>query len=74
VVTDLLMPEKGGLETILELRREFPKLKVIAISGGFSRSTDADQALATTLGVDRTLAKPFAFEDLVARVKELLLE
>jgi DNA-binding response OmpR family regulator len=72
VVADLLMPEKGGLETILELRREFPKLKVIAISGGFRKCTDTDLSLARTLDVDRTLAKPFAPEELLTRIQEVL--
>ncbi|MBU6398959.1 MAG: response regulator [Verrucomicrobia bacterium] len=72
LVIDVLMPEKGGLETMMELRGEFPRLKVIAISGGFRKSTDADLSLARTLEVDRTLAKPFAPEDLIARIKEVL--
>lgn len=33
VITDLVMPEQEGLETILQLRRDFPRLKVIAVSG-----------------------------------------
>ena len=37
VVTDIFMPERDGLETIAELRRDFPRIKVIAISGGGSR-------------------------------------
>jgi len=34
IITDIVMPEKEGLETIMELRRDFPDIKVIAISGG----------------------------------------
>ncbi|MHB8521284.1 MAG: response regulator [Limisphaerales bacterium] len=72
VITDVLMPNKVGLETILELKRDFPNARVIAISGGFNRRTDNDTALAKTLGVDRTLAKPFSTETLLQVVRDVL--
>jgi two-component system, chemotaxis family, chemotaxis protein CheY len=74
VITDILMPHKVGLETILELKRDFPKAKIIAISGGFNQRTDQDSALAGTLGVHRTLAKPFSPQRLVELVQTLLAE
>lgn len=60
VITDILMPEKEGIETIFELRRNYPGTKVIAISGGgrFEPQTYLD--LAGKIGADRTLSKPFS--------------
>jgi DNA-binding response OmpR family regulator len=79
VITDIFMPEKEGLETILELKREFLTVKIIAISGGGLRgrhagSSGADFALesAKVFGADRTLHKPIKIEQLLAAVDELL--
>jgi len=72
VVLDILMPEKGGLETIVELKRDFPNVKVIGISGGFQKKTDENQTLADLLGIQRTLSKPFAPEELLKTIREVL--
>lgn len=79
VITDIFMPEKEGLETILELKREFLTVKIIAISGGGSRgrhtgSSWADLALdsAKCFGADRILHKPIKIDQLLATVAELL--
>ena len=57
VVTDLVMPEKEGIETIMELRRQFPEIGIIAMSGAGHASTYLE--LASKLGAQATLAKPF---------------
>jgi DNA-binding response OmpR family regulator len=72
VIVDILMPEKGGLETIVELKREFPNVKVIGISGGFQKKTDESKTLAELLGIERTLSKPFAPEELLKNIREIL--
>ena len=72
IIVDILMPEKGGLETIVEMKREFPNVKIIGISGGFQKKTDATHTLADLLGVERTLSKPFASEELLKAVDEIL--
>jgi DNA-binding response OmpR family regulator len=72
VIVDILMPDKGGLEIILELKRDFPNAKLIGISGGFQKKTDQNQSLAELLGVQRTLSKPFAPEELLKNVREVL--
>jgi CheY-like chemotaxis protein len=59
VVTDIIMPEKDGVETTLHLKRIYPDLKVIVISGG-GRSNNMELLdAAKVLGADAVLAKPF---------------
>jgi len=72
VITDIIMPEKEGLETIAELRREFPELPVIAVSGGGVVDPGSYLTIAQRLGADRALAKPFGFQELLSTVRELL--
>ena len=72
IITDILMPGKEGLETIIELRHEFPELPVIAVSGGGIVDPASYLALAQKLGADRALAKPFGFDELLSTVRELL--
>jgi DNA-binding NtrC family response regulator len=73
VITDILMPEKEGLEIIRELRQEFPLLKVIAISGGGRTGKLDFLDIATKLGAVRTFHKPFALRELLDAVKEILV-
>ncbi len=73
VITDLLMPETDGIETIMELRRLYPGTKIIAISGGGEYQTGAGfLRAAESLGADRTLTKPFRFQQLLPAVEALL--
>jgi len=69
VLTDLVMPNQEGIETIRLMRQQFPKLKIIAISGAFG-----GQFLSTAkmLGADATLRKPVRPEELRATVAQLL--
>jgi DNA-binding response OmpR family regulator len=71
VVVALNSP-KAALDDIVEsLRERYPSAALVAISGYFPANTQARGALATELGVDRTLPKPFRSEQLVAVVSEL---
>lgn len=72
VITDLIMPEKEGIDTIMELRREFSTVKIIAISGGYQYGQNNNLSMAGKLGAMRTLAKPFNIVDLLAVVREVL--
>jgi CheY-like chemotaxis protein len=72
VVTDIIMPEKDGIETIIELKNDFPEMTVIAVSGG-GRSLRLDfLKLAKQYGATKVLAKPFSEEDLLASMEDCL--
>lgn len=72
IITDLFMPEKEGLETITELKREFPTLRVIAMSGGGRKGNFDFLEMAGILGADRTFSKPFERQELLQAIQELL--
>ncbi|MBI5572494.1 MAG: response regulator [Desulfomonile tiedjei] len=73
VITDIIMPEKEGIETIMELQRESPDVQIIAISGGGQATPGATCLhLAKRLGAARTLAKPFSKQELLDAVTEVL--
>jgi CheY-like chemotaxis protein len=72
IITDIIMPEKEGIETIIELKRDFPDVKIIAISGGGQIAPEACLHLAEKLGVQRTFTKPVPRQDMIKAVKELL--
>lgn len=72
IVLDILMPEKEGLETILDLRREFPQVNIIAMSGGNERAKLNLLDLASRLGARYTLHKPFELQSFTAMVQQAL--
>lgn len=65
VITDLIMPEKEGVETITELRRRFPAIKIIAMSGGGMGGAADYLRMARALGAGQTLSKPFTRDALL---------
>lgn len=71
VVTDLIMPEKEGIETIIELKRDFPEVKVIAISGGGRIDPKDYLFLAEKLGAQLTLEKPFSRKEILDAIYQL---
>jgi len=75
IITDIVMPDSDGLETIIAARRAHPAGKIIAISGGNRGATvpGADYLLqARMLGADATLSKPFSTADLFRTVEQAL--
>lgn len=75
IITDLIMPQKDGMETIIELKRDFPNVKIIAISGG-SRAMDPRDYLhyTTQFGIVHTLTKPFDPKEMIAMIQSELQE
>ena len=72
VVTDIVMPNREGVETIQALRGMDPHVPIIAISGGGSVGPDLFLELAQHLGATRTLAKPMRNSELIEAVAECL--
>lgn len=71
VITDLLMPERDGFETLLDLRAETPSPKVLVITGGGDVLAETYLRMARRMGATQVLAKPFSIRDLLAAVKDL---
>ncbi|MBU0691040.1 response regulator [bacterium] len=71
VITDIIMPEKEGIETIRELRREFPDVRIIAISGGGRVGPSDYLNAARMMGAKRTFTKPFSRQEILDCVHEL---
>ncbi len=72
VITDLIMPDQEGIETIIALRKDYPDLKILAISGGGKSDPEDYLDLAQSLGADRTLAKPFARHEILRVASDLI--
>ena len=74
VITDIVMPEKEGLETIQELKRVASDVKIIAVSGGALKGPPKGYlALAKQFGAMETIEKPFSWRQLIETV-DLVLE
>lgn len=73
VVTDLVMPVQEGVETILTLRRERPRLPIIAMSGGVNNS-QLYLDIAAKIGAKRILPKPFTPKELIRLIEQVLIE
>ena len=72
VITDIVMPNKEGIETIQQLRRSMKGLPIIAMSGG-GRSGNLDMLdAAARLGASATLSKPFKTQEVLTLVDRLL--
>lgn len=72
VITDILMPERDGIETIRALKADFPQLGVIAISGGGRMGNLDFLQMAEGFGVADTIPKPFSADELLAKVARVL--
>ena len=72
VITDIIMPEKEGFETIKDLKRERPDLPILAISGGGVIQSDELLEMAVSMGASAGLSKPFTGKALLAAVQKTL--
>ena len=72
IITDIMMPEKGGIETIIDIRKDYPDVKIIAISGAVSPDSETLLRLTNQYKVSRVLGKPIRFKELFETIDELL--
>ncbi len=69
IITDLIMPGKEGVETILAFRKKHPRTRIIAMSGGGNTASAQDLlGIVQSMGVASTLAKPFSRDELLTRI------
>jgi len=72
VITDIFMPGQDGIVTLRQIRKQFPAVKVIVISGGDSSGLLDLRHDAELLGAVKSLQKPFTAAELVQTVREVL--
>ncbi|MHA1153245.1 MAG: response regulator [Alphaproteobacteria bacterium] len=74
IITDIIMPEKEGVETIIALLRADPALPIIAISGGGRLDATDFLSMAKKLGARHSLTKPFRRDQLLEAVSDCLTQ
>ena len=72
VITDLLMPERDGLELIEDLRRRHPGVRIIAMSGGGRIAPEEYLQIAKGLGANGVMGKPFYPKQLLSAIDRVL--
>jgi DNA-binding response OmpR family regulator len=65
LITDIIMPDKDGIEIIIETKKYLPNIRLIAISGGGRIDSESYLNTAKYLGADATLKKPFSHKELL---------
>ena len=72
IITDIIMPDKEGIETIIDIKKKLPQAKIIAMSGGGQLDANSYLSIAKKLGVQHTVSKPFDPKVLMKLVDEML--
>ena len=72
VITDLIMPNKDGIGMIIDLKKEFPNVKIIAMSGGGLNKPEGYLKGAKKLGAACTLTKPIDRDEMLKAIKDVL--
>ncbi len=71
VITDIIMPRKEGIETIMEMRKKYPAIKLIAISGGGRMKSMDFLHLAERVGANSVFPKPINVDELAKVIRQL---
>jgi len=71
LITDIIMPDKDGIEIIIEAKKTYPDIILVAISGGGRIDSESYLNTAKYLGADATLKKPFTHGQLLDLLKNL---
>ncbi|MDD3472218.1 MAG: response regulator [Syntrophaceae bacterium] len=74
IVTDIIMPDKEGLESIMDYKQINPEVKIIAISGGARIGPHTYLKMAEKFGARKVFSKPFRNKELLDAIEELLKE
>ena len=74
VITDLHMPEKNGIETIVEILSHNPSMRIIAMSGGGQTKRLDLLGNASMLGAVHTIEKPFTLNEMMSMVRQALTD
>ena len=72
IITDLIMPNKDGIGMIIDLKKEFPNVKIIAMSGGGLNKPEGYLRGAKKLGAACTLTKPIDRDEMLRTIKDVL--
>ncbi len=72
LITDIIMPDKDGIEVIIEMKKTHNDIRLIAISGGGRIDSESYLNTAKYLGADATLKKPFTHDQLIQVIENLL--
>lgn len=72
LITDIIMPEKEGIEIIMMVKNKYPDTKIIAITGMQMGDSFDLLTIARNIGANATLKKPFSNDDLLGKVTEIL--
>ena len=71
LITDIIMPDKDGIEIIIEIRKKYPDIILIAISGGGRIDSESYLNTAKYLGANATLKNPFSHDQLLDMIKNI---
>jgi|WetSurMetagenome_2_1015567.scaffolds.fasta_scaffold127659_2 DNA-binding response OmpR family regulator len=72
VILDMVMPIKDGMETLMDLRVKFPRLGIIAMSGGDGNGPEPYLEIAIRCGASHILPKPFGRHGLIRAVRRTI--